>query len=77
MSTDNGKPAPTRIISWEQLCIDADPDFQAGLTRPWVYVMSNGRLFYQLNPVYSAPVGGQWTLDDPILSQLDQGNVLG
>ncbi len=38
-------PPPTRIISWRQMVLDADPDFQKGLTRPWWYEMSNGRRF--------------------------------
>ena len=46
-------PPPTRLISWLQLCLEADPDFERKRLKPWVYEMSNGRLFYLQNPVYS------------------------
>jgi predicted DNA-binding transcriptional regulator AlpA len=42
---DTGTPPATRYISWQQLCQETDPDFFIGLTRPWIYEFSNGRLF--------------------------------
>lgn len=53
-------PPPTRILSWEQMCIEADPDFLRLSLRPWVYEFSNGRLFIEANPVY----GSQGITDD-------------
>jgi len=38
---------PTRILSFQQLCLEADPDFQRGATRPMQFEFSNGRLFYR------------------------------
>jgi hypothetical protein len=45
-------PPPTRILSWEQMCIEADPDFLRLSLRPWVYEFSNGRLFVEVQPIY-------------------------
>lgn len=45
-------PPPTRILSWEQMCFEADPDFRRLSLRPWVYEFSNGRRFVEAQPVY-------------------------
>lgn len=37
---------PTRIISFQQIVLENDPNWQIDRQRPWVYEMSNGRLFY-------------------------------
>lgn len=47
-------PPPTRILSWLQMCLEADPSFQRLSLRPWVYEMSNGRLFIESIPVYGS-----------------------
>lgn len=44
---------PTRLISWLQTVEDADPNFQKGLLRPWIYQFSNGRLFVKDPTVYT------------------------
>lgn len=44
---------PTRILSWQQLVQEADPDFQRARLQPWVYSFSNGRLFYAPVPLYN------------------------
>lgn len=44
---------PTRIISFQQVVLDADPDWQQKRIRPWIYEMSNGRLFYKDPNVYT------------------------
>lgn len=36
----------TRILSWQQLVLEADPNWARGKTQPWIYQFSNGRLFY-------------------------------
>lgn len=38
-------PPPTRIISWRQMVLDADPDWSRNYQRPKVYFFSNGREF--------------------------------
>lgn len=65
---------PTRILSWMQLCLEADPNYQRGLTQPWLYEMSNGRLFYQPNPLY-AGYGDflQFDLPGAPVMELDEG----
>jgi hypothetical protein len=35
----------TRILSFEQLCLEADPDMVRKSRTPWIYEFSNGRLF--------------------------------
>ena len=47
-------PPPTRILSWAQLCLEADPTFRQLSLRPWVYQFSNGRRFVQGIPVYGS-----------------------
>ena len=42
----------TRILSWQQIVQENDPNWLRGFTRPWVYEFSNGRLFYQEYPLY-------------------------
>lgn len=41
---------PTRIISWQQVVLDADPDWYPRYQRPWIYEWSNGRRHYQQLP---------------------------
>lgn len=41
---------PTRLISWQQLVLDADPDWYPRYQRPWIYEWSNGRRHYQSLP---------------------------
>lgn len=50
-------PPPTRLISFLQEVRSADPNFQQGLIRPWIYQFSNGRLFYRDPNVYALPAG--------------------
>lgn len=42
----------TRIISWEQVVLEADPDYRLRKRRPMKYEFSNGRRFYDTDPVY-------------------------
>lgn len=60
-------PAPpaTRILSWAQMCLEADPNFRQLSLRPWTYEFSNGRLFVESLPVY-----GSYGITD------DFGNVI-
>ncbi len=50
-------PPPTRIISFQQIVMEADPYYQRDLRQPMNYEFSNRRLFYQFPPVYSLPSG--------------------
>lgn len=43
---------PTRILSWQQLVQDADPDWQKLNLRPVIYKFSNGRKFVKDPNVY-------------------------
>lgn len=43
---------PTRILSMQQIVLEADPNWQRSYLRPWIYEISNGRLFYQQLPYY-------------------------
>lgn len=49
----------TRLLSWSQMCREADPDFDRLSRQPWVYPeggpYSNGRRFYERNPIYTPP----------------------
>lgn len=47
-------PPPTRILSWLQMCLEADPSFRRLSLRPWTYEFSNGRLFVESLPVYGS-----------------------
>lgn len=58
------KPSPTRILSFQQLVIEADPYWQRDYTKPWNYEFSNRRLFYQVPPLYTLPSPVLW--DGPI-----------
>ena len=46
-------PPPTRILSWQQMVIDADPNWTRLSLQPWIYEFSNGRLFVESLPVYN------------------------
>jgi hypothetical protein len=49
---------PTRILSWQQLVLEADPGFERAKRQPWVYTFSNGRRFYSpVNPYAPLPPG--------------------
>lgn len=45
----------SRILSWEQLVREADPDHSRLSLRPWVYEFSNGRRFLDPLPLYGRP----------------------
>lgn len=62
---------PTRIISWQQLVQDADPDWQRLKMRPWVYEFSNGRRFLWDPNVYTAGEGSLFTLGSSPLGGAD------
>lgn len=64
---------PTRILSWLQMCQQADPNFRQLSLRPWVYEFSNGRLFVQTLPVYGQP---GFTDDVGTLIRDDFGNII-
>lgn len=55
-------PPPTRILSWQQLVQESDPDYQRLLQRPVIYEFSNGRTFLQPSGYYS---GWATYLTDP------------
>lgn len=44
---------PTRLISFQQVVIEADPDYQKLLLRPVIYEFSNGRRFVKDPSVYT------------------------
>ena len=44
-----------RILSWQQLVLEADPDWQRSNLQPWIYSFSNTRLFYRQIPAYGTP----------------------
>lgn len=47
-------PPPTRILSWQQLVLEADPDYQRLNQRPVVYQFSNGRTFVERPDIYTS-----------------------
>lgn len=49
---------PTRIISYQQLVVEADPDWQRLKQRPWIYQFSTGRRFLGRPDIYTAPANG-------------------
>lgn len=53
---------PTRLISWQQIVLEADDDWYARKLRPLQYRFSNGRTFYASNPAYPPYTG--YLLDD-------------
>lgn len=44
---------PTRILSWQQLVLEADPLWQRENIQPWIYEFSNRRRFWQTIPTYT------------------------
>lgn len=59
----NTTPPPTRLISWQQVVTEADPNYWAQKNRPWIYEMSNGRRFYASQPTYPDWTG-YWRTED-------------
>ena len=49
---------PTRILSYQQLVLEADPDWNRLKQRPWIYQFSNGRRFLGRPDIYTAPADG-------------------
>lgn len=45
-------PPPTRILSWQQMVREADPNYTRLSLQPWVYQFSSGRLFVDPLPLY-------------------------
>lgn len=46
---------PTRIISWQQLVTEADPNWSRLNRQPVIYEFSSGRAFVAPSPMYSPP----------------------
>lgn len=65
-------PNSSRIISYEQLVIEADPDYIADDNQPIIYEIRNGREFFRQLPCYSPP---WFTLDDSNQGHLDQNQL--
>jgi hypothetical protein len=65
---------PTRIISWQQLVLEADPDWQRQKSRPPTYRFSNNRQFYWSADSYNF---GRYLTDDlGNLIRDDRGNAI-
>ena len=47
-------PAPTRLLSWQQMVQEADPNWNRLSLQPWVFEFSNGRLFVDWLPLYTS-----------------------
>jgi hypothetical protein len=47
-------PPPTRILSWQQMVEENDPDYYKRLLRAITYEFSNGRRFVGVPNVYTA-----------------------
>lgn len=45
----------TRILSWQQRVVKADPEWNQGMFRPWWYEFSNKRRFLWDANVYTDP----------------------
>lgn len=43
----------TRILSWQQIVTESDPDWSYENQRPWIYRFSNGRRFRRPTDFYS------------------------
>jgi len=62
---------PTRILSYAQLVLEADPDWQKDAMRPYLYEFSNRRRFYATVPMYGKPYDpGLWN-DGGVLALTD------
>lgn len=53
MATGAENIPPTRILSWSQQVLEADPNWNRGMYRPWTYEFSNGRRFVRDPNVYT------------------------
>jgi len=53
-----GVAPPTRIISFQQLVQEADPNWNRAKQRPWIYSFSNGRRFLGRPDIYTAAADG-------------------
>ena len=62
---------PTRILSWQQQVLEADPNWQRLALQPWVYEFSNGRLFVDSLPLY-----GTFDIVDELLLAVPNGQPL-
>lgn len=63
---------PGRIISFQQLCVEADPDYWDDLRQPVQYEFSNGRDFYHPLPFYDA---WQFRVDDIYQGVVDSNTI--
>lgn len=65
---------PTRILSWNQVVREADPNFTRLSLQPWVYEYSNGRLFLDTLPTYT-DYNQDFTLDSNLFGILNQDTL--
>lgn len=62
---------PTRILSFAQLVLEADPGFRRASNQPWGYEFSNGRRFYDPVPLY----GSAFMQDDSGIQMRDDSGT--
>jgi hypothetical protein len=69
------KPPATRILSWNQLVRENDPNFTRLSLQPWCFEFSNGRLFVDTLPTYTPYDIVEFLTDDQgrVVTD-DQGN---
>lgn len=68
-------PQSPRVLSWQQLVLEADPNWQRDNLQPWIYEFSNRRLFYATIPMYGPASDGGLINDGGFL--MLEANTLG
>lgn len=72
-----GNPPATRILSWNQLVREADPNYTRLSLQPWCYEFSSGRLFVDTLPTYTPYDIVEFLTDDQGGTVVDdQGNAI-
>lgn len=66
---------PTRLISWQQVVVETDPNYWQAKTRPWNYEFSNGRRFYATVPTY-LPITGYLVDEDGVPITDENGGLI-
>lgn len=64
-------PQSPRVLSWQQLVLEADTNWQRDNLQPWIYEFSNRRLFYATIPMYGQPTAGGLINDGGFLMLVD------
>lgn len=64
-------PPPTRLLNWQQLVLEEEPDWGPRYRRPWIYEFPGGRRFAARDPLYAPSLDSGLINDGGVVELVD------